>query len=220
MGWGHVYGEDKILSFSTKCLAFFPREAAHLWPSIRSSTSQRSTFRRSRVAVPAGRMASPRLPGSTTRSWNSAERIGRKLSKRGVSKVWNKLALAAVLAQHRVAQCCIRAVLYHRPECRGPWTTGVCPGEHLRILPGPNANQWIVHGRGSTGPGLRWQPCRAADRFRHLGPAKGPPHHCRLSERLAGGTHPPAATAYDLHARRGTLRNRSTLVHKPCPRGA
>ena len=100
-------------------------------------------------------------------------------------------------AQHRVAQCCIRGLLYHRRECRGPWTAGVCPGEHLRILHGPHANQWIVHGRGPTGPGLRLQPCRAAVRFRHLGPVKGPPHHFRRSVPLAGGTHPPAATAYD-----------------------
>ena len=199
--WGEVTsmgGQDpeffgKILGFSTRSSHFFRKRRPICG---RASVHRARKGRLSSGRASPCRMASPRLPGSTTRSWKFGGTDRTKAQQtRSLESV--EQTCPRDRAQHRVAQCCIRGLLYHRPERRGPWTTGVCPSEHLRILPGPTANQWIVRGRGSTGTGLRRQPCRAAERFRQSGPVKGPPHHCRRSERLAGGTHPPAPTAYD-----------------------
>jgi len=107
VGWGHVHFERKILGFSTKGLNFFcerrPIVAEH--PFIDLAKVNFPAAARRRVGW-LRRDCLSRRPGPG----NSAERIGRKLSKRGVSKVWNKLALATVLSTVSLnvafADCC------------------------------------------------------------------------------------------------------------------
>ena len=196
VGWGSGLFEGKILISSTKCLSFSARGGPFVAkpPFIDLAKVDFPAAARRRAGGPEGvaeiawvddQVLEIRRNGPDESSANEE-----------VSKVWNKLALATVLSTVSLnvafADCCttdLNAADRGQPAYPQANTCAYFLGQ----LP----NQWIVRGRGSTGPGLRWQPCRAADRSRQSGPVKGPPHHCRWSERFAGGTHPPAATAYD-----------------------